>query len=44
MGDTVEGYLGLFEILFSVLKKMFGSLLQAVGIKIYADTNMGILF
>jgi hypothetical protein len=33
MGDTVEGYLGLFEILFSVLKKCLAACFKLLGSK-----------
>jgi hypothetical protein len=33
MGDTVEGYLGLFEILFFVLKKCLAACFKLLGSK-----------
>ena len=33
MGDTVEGYLGLFEILFFVLKKNLVACFKLLGSK-----------
>ena len=33
MGDTIEGYLGLFEILFSVLKKCLAACFKLLGSK-----------
>ena len=33
MGDNVEGYLGIFDILFSVLKKCLASCFKLLGSK-----------